>query len=152
VAPPLADPAGRDEQPGLGDVGQVGELPGAVLHRERGHDRADPDDGQERDGDLDGVRQLDADHVAGPDARLEQHLRQPADLLVELRPGQRADRAVQQRVPVQRVDDRRDVAVLPDALAQQRVDHVVVPVARLAVRQDPPRRMQPHCSSLRCQP
>ena len=97
----------------LRHVGQVGELPGAVLHRERGHDRADPDDGQERDDDLDRVRQLDADHVAGPDALGQQHLRQPGDLLVELRPGQRAERPVQQRLPVQRVDDRRDVAVLP---------------------------------------
>ena len=60
-----ADPARRQERPDLRHVGQVGELPGAVLHRERGDDRADPHGGQERDDDLDRVRQLDADHVAG---------------------------------------------------------------------------------------
>ena len=145
---PLPYPVRRDEQLDLRHVGQVGELPGAVLHRERGHDRADPHDGQERDDDLDRVRQLDPDHVAGPGALRQQHLRQPGNLLVELRPGQRADRAVQQRLPVQRVGDRRDVAELPDPLAQQRVDHVVGPVALVAVLPDPLRRMQTHLSSL----
>ena len=80
----------------------------------------------------------------GSGALRQQHLRQPGNLLVELRPGQRADRAVQQRLPVQRVGDRRDVAELRDPLAQQRVDHVVGPVALVAVLPDPLRRMQTH--------
>ena len=145
---PLPYPARRDEQLDLRHVGQVGELPGSVLHRERGHDRADPHDGQERDDDLDRVRQLDPDHVARSGALCQQHLRQPGDLLIELRPGQRAERAVQQRLPVQRIGDRRDVAELRDPLAQQRVDHVVGPVALVAVLPDPLRRMQTHLSSL----
>jgi hypothetical protein len=113
---------------------------------------ADPHDGQERDGDLHRVRQLDADHVAGPHALVQQHLRQPGYLLVELRPGQRAHRAVHRRRPVQRVDQRRDVPVPGHTLAQQRVDHVVVPEALAAVLPDPFGWMQTHGSSLRRQP
>ena len=141
---PPADAPGGDERRHRGDVGQAGQLVGAVLDGERHHDRADPDDGEERGHDLDRVGQLDADRVPGGDALVEQHLGEPGHLVVDLRPGERAGRAVGQRVPVQRVDDRGDVTELGDARAEQRVDRVVGPVALLPVLPDALGRMKSH--------
>ena len=81
---PAADAPRGDERLHPGHVGQPGQLVGAVLDGKRHHDRADPDDGEERDRDLDRVGQLDADRVPGGDALVEQHLGQPGHLVVEL--------------------------------------------------------------------
>jgi hypothetical protein len=58
------------------------------VRREAGeHDRvhgADPRAGEHRPGELGDHRQVDADAVAAPDAVVEQHVREPADVLVQL--------------------------------------------------------------------